>query len=242
MTARKRAVTGKRSPAKAPAAKATSARRAAQRASRAAAAAAAKRDKSAGDADVTFFATLAAWRGWLARNHATATDLWVGFHKRHTDTPSITWPESVAGALCFGWIDGLRKRIDANTYKIRFTPRKAGSIWSAVNVRRVETLRAEGSMQPAGEAAFALRRANKSGVYSYEQRPAELPEPFLGRLKKQRAAWAFFSAQPPWYRRTATWWVISAKKDETRARRFAQLVDDLARGAHIAPLRSAGQE
>ena len=161
----------------------------------------------------------------------------VGFHKRHTATPSITWPESVDGALCFGWIDGVRKRIDAATYKIRFTRRKAGSVWSSINTRRVEALRTAGLMQPAGEAAFAQRRALKSGIYSYEQRLVDLPEPFLRQLKAKRSAWTFFSAQPPWYRRTATWWVISAKKEETRARRFTQLVADSARGLHIGPLR-----
>lgn len=186
-----------------------------------------------------FFATLAQWRRWLLKNHATATELLVGFHKRHTSTPCITWPESVDGALAFGWIDGVRRRIDDDTYSIRFTPRKAGSTWSLVNVRRVEALRAAGAMHAAGEAVFARRSEAKTGNYSYEQRPQELPAPYLVKLKKNKAAWAFFSTQAPWYRRTATHWVMSAKKEETRDRRFAQLEADSAQGLRVPPLRPA---
>lgn len=190
-------------------------------------------------AEPVFFATLAQWRRWLLKHHATATELLVGFHKRHTSTPCITWPESVDGALAFGWIDGVRKRIDDDTYSIRFTPRKAGSTWSLVNVRRVEALRAAGDMHPAGEAVFARRSEAKTGKYSYEQPAQELPAAYLAKLKKNKAAWAFFSAQPPWYRRTATHWVIRAKKEETRDRRFAQLVADSAQGLRVPPLRAS---
>ena len=189
-----------------------------------------------------FFRTPALWRTWLRTNRATAEHLWVGFYKRDSGKPSITWPQSVDEALCYGWIDGVRKNVDAESYKIRFTRRKKGSVWSSVNVRRVTALRDAGRMRAAGEAAFEQRKANRSGIYSYEQRPAELPRPWLAKLKKNKAAWTFFAAQPPWYRRTATWWVISAKQDQTRERRFAQLRDDSAAGLRIGPLRQAREE
>jgi uncharacterized protein YdeI (YjbR/CyaY-like superfamily) len=187
--------------------------------------------------NITFFSTPAQWRRWLEKNHASATDFWVGFYKRASSKPSMTWPESVDEALCFGWIDGVRKNVDPESYTIRFTPRKESSVWSNINVRRVEGLRAEGRMRPTGEAAFAARKAHKSGIYSYEQRKAELPEPWLGLLKKNKPAWKFFSAQAPWYRRTASWWVISAKREETRQRRFAQLAADSKAGRYIGLLR-----
>ena len=183
---------------------------------------------------ITFFPTPAHWRKWLEKNHASAAQLLVGFYKRASTKPSMTWPESVDEALCFGWIDGVRKNIDAESYTIRFTPRRETSVWSNINARRVEALRAEGRMRPAGEAAFAARKAHKSGIYAYEQRPAELPEPWLGLLKKNKAAWKFFSAQAPWYRRTASWWVISAKREETRKNRFAQLTAESAAGRRMA--------
>jgi len=186
---------------------------------------------------ITFFATPAAWCKWLEKNHTSAADLWVGFYKRATSKPSITWPQSVDEALCFGWIDGVRKNIDAESYTIRFTPRKESSVWSNINARRVEALRAEGRMRPSGEAAFAARKEHKSGIYAYEQRPAELPEPWLGLLKKNKPAWKFFGVQAPWYRRTASWWVISAKREETRQKRFAQLAEDSAAGRWIRHLR-----
>jgi uncharacterized protein YdeI (YjbR/CyaY-like superfamily) len=186
---------------------------------------------------ITFFATPAAWCKWLEKNHESAADLWVGFYKRGTGKPSITWPESVDEALCFGWIDAVRKNIDTESYTIRFTRRKESSVWSNINMRRVEALRAEGRMHPAGEAAFAARKPNKSGIYAYEQRPAELPEPWLGLLKKNKPAWKFFAAQAPWYRRNASWWVISAKREETRQKRFAQLAEDSAGGQWIRHLR-----
>jgi uncharacterized protein YdeI (YjbR/CyaY-like superfamily) len=188
---------------------------------------------------IRFFRGPAQWSAWLEKHHAKATELWVGFYKRATGKPSMTWRESVGEALCFGWIDAVRKGIDADRYTIRFTRRKPGSVWSTVNIRRVAELRAEGRMRPAGEAAFAARKANKSGIYSYEQRPADLPAPWLGLFKKNKAAWKFFAAQPPWYRRTATWWVISAKREETRAKRFAQLARDSAAQLWIAQLRRA---
>src|SRR5260370_21340962 len=172
-----------------------------------------------------FFKTSAAWRKWLAANHAKSKELWVGFYKKNSGKPSITWPESVDEALCFGWIDGLRKRIDEESYMIRFSPRKPSSIWSAVNIRNAEKLIEQNRMQPAGLKAFAARKENRSGIYSYEQRPQELIEPHLGKLKRNKTAWKFFASQPPSYRKTINWWITSAKKEETRLKRLEQLIE-----------------
>jgi uncharacterized protein YdeI (YjbR/CyaY-like superfamily) len=187
--------------------------------------------------DIVFFSTPAELRKWFAANHATATELWVGFYKRASGTASITWPESVDEALCVGWIDGIRKRIDERSYKIRFTPRRSRSIWSAVNIRRVQFLIEQDRMTPGGLKAFAARQENRSGIYAYEQRPADLPEPYAGTLKKNKKAAAFLAAQPAWYRRTITWWVVSAKKEETRLKRLATLIDDSAHGRTLRPLK-----
>jgi uncharacterized protein YdeI (YjbR/CyaY-like superfamily) len=160
----------------------------------------------------------------------------VGFHKRGSRRPSITWPESVDQALCFGWIDGVRKRVDDERYMIRFTPRKRSSTWSRVNVARVAELTEAGLMHPAGLAAFAAR--TEEGTYSYEQREAAAFDPEReARLRADAAAWAWFSAQPPWYRRTATHWVMSAKREETRDRRLARLIADSAAGRTVGPLQ-----
>jgi uncharacterized protein YdeI (YjbR/CyaY-like superfamily) len=182
---------------------------------------------------VTFFRSPSELRKWFEKHHATARELWVGYYKKRSGEPSITWPESVDEALCVGWIDGIRKSVDESRYKIRFTPRKPRSIWSAVNIRRVRALDADGQMRPAGLAAFAARRENRSGIYSYEQRRAELPEPYAGMLRKSRAAWAFFEAQPPWFRKQVGWWVVSARKEETRLKRLKKLVDESARGKRV---------
>jgi len=167
-----------------------------------------------------FFRTPAAFGMWLEKHHADVDALWVGYYKTDTGKPSLTWPESVDEALCFGWIDGIRKRIDDVSYMIRFTPRRPGSIWSSVNTARARALVDERRMQPAGLRAFEARIANTSGVYSYEQRPAELPEVYARLFKQHRAAWTFFHAQPPAYRRAATWWIVSAKQDATRLKRL----------------------
>jgi uncharacterized protein YdeI (YjbR/CyaY-like superfamily) len=183
-----------------------------------------------------FYASPDEWRAWLAAHHADAREHWVGFHKRGTGRPSITWPESVDQALCFGWIDGIRKRVDDERYMIRFTPRKASSRWSRVNVARVAELERAGLMHPAGLAAFAAR--TEEGTYSYEQRDAAAFDPERERrFRAGEAAWDWFSAQPPWYRRTATHWVMSAKRDETRDRRLARLIEDSAAGRAVGPLR-----
>lgn len=185
-----------------------------------------------------YFASPAEFRDWLHAHHETATELLVGFHKRGTGRPSLTWPESVAEALCVGWIDGVRRRVDDERYTIRFTPRKARSIWSAVNIALMETLRAEGRVQPAGERAFERRLEAKSAIYSYEQRNTDIRlEPALEkRFRANRAAWRWFEAAAPSYRRPALWWIISAKKPETRERRLAELIARSAAGEKIGLL------
>ncbi|OLC49600.1 MAG: bacteriocin-protection protein [Acidobacteria bacterium 13_1_40CM_65_14] len=181
-----------------------------------------------------FFASPAEWRRWLVAHHARKDELWVGFHKRSTGKPSLTWPESVDEALCFGWIDGLRKSVDAERYMIRFTPRRTGSIWSAVNVRRVAELTKRRRMRAAGVRAFKARSAAKTAIYSFEQRKtARLPPAYMKQFKANAAAWRFFTAQAPWYQRTTTWWVISAKQEPTRLKRLARLIDDSANGRRI---------
>lgn len=172
----------------------------------------------------TFFETPNDFRAWLAENHATAAFLWVGFYKKGSDRQSLTWPESVDEALCYGWIDGIRKGIDAESYVIRFTPRKTGSVWSSVNVNRVQILIDLGRMQPTGLIAFQARKENRSGIYSHEQGDVKLPEPYLRLLRENETAWVFFQQQPASYQKTASWWIVSAKKEETRRKRLDKLV------------------
>ncbi|RYX91288.1 MAG: bacteriocin-protection protein [Comamonadaceae bacterium] len=174
----------------------------------------------------TFFKTATAFRAWLARHAAKETELIVGFYKRSSGHASITWPESVDEALCHGWIDGVRTRIDDEAYKIRFTPRKATSIWSAVNIKRVEELQTLGRMKKQGLDAFARRKEAKSGIYAHEQaEPAILPQADAAVFRKNRKAWKFFEAQPPSYRHRMVWRIISAKREETKASRLANLID-----------------
>ena len=180
-----------------------------------------------------FFRTPADFRTWLEKNHATATELWVGFYKKDSGKPSIGWPESVDEALCFGWIDGIRKRVDETSYQIRFTPRRRGSIWSATNIKRAKELAQEGRMRSTGLIAFAAKIENKSGIYSYEQRSTELGEPYAKLLKKNKAASNFFKKQPPSYRKMIGWWIISAKKEETRMARLAKLISESAKGKRL---------
>jgi uncharacterized protein YdeI (YjbR/CyaY-like superfamily) len=188
-------------------------------------------------AEPIFFATPAEFRAWLHEHHATAREQWVGFYRVGSGRPSITWPESVDEALCFGWIDGLRKSIDDVSYMIRFTPRKPDSIWSAVNMGRVAVLTDQGRMQPAGLAAYARRRDETSAIYSYEQREqAALEEAEEQQFRANAAGWQFFQAQPRSYRQAAIRWVLSAKKPETRQSRLARLIDDSAQGRTVPPL------
>jgi len=174
---------------------------------------------------IAFFKSPADFRNWLGKNHAVEHELWVGFYKKDSGKPSITWPQSVDEALCFGWIDGIRKSIDGVSYMIRFTPRKPISTWSAVNIRRVAELKGKGLMRPAGLKAFELRREYRSGIYSYEQRSVELPDPYLKQLKKHKAAWRFFEAQTASYRKNVNWWILGAKREETRQKRLAELIE-----------------
>lgn len=172
-----------------------------------------------------FFKSAAAFRAWLEQNHATASELWVGLYKKHAAHRGLTYPDAVLEALCFGWIDGVMRRIDDDTLMQRFTPRKPGSTWSNINVAHVERLTSEGRMAPAGLAVFAARSAAKSGIYSFErQQPAEFPPALLRRFKANRAAWNFFNAQPPGYRRLSTHRVVSAKQEATRLRRLEKLI------------------
>jgi uncharacterized protein YdeI (YjbR/CyaY-like superfamily) len=180
-----------------------------------------------------FFKTPAAFHKWLAANHAKSKELWVGFYKKGSGKPSITWPESVDEALCFGWIDGVRKSIDEDSYKIRFTPRQPTSVWSAVNIRNVAKLIKEDRMQAAGLKAFEARKENRSGIYAYEQRSPELVEPYLGKLKQNKTAWKFFEVQPPSYRKVMNWWVVSAKQEATRLKRLEKLIEASEKGRRL---------
>jgi uncharacterized protein YdeI (YjbR/CyaY-like superfamily) len=184
------------------------------------------RRKALVTAKVRFFKKPADFRKWFEAHHESETELWVGFYKKDSGKASITWPQSVDEALCFGWIDGVRKRIDEISYKIRFTPRRQTSIWSAVNIKRATELNDQRLMQPAGLKAFAARQENRSGIYAYEQRSSELPEQYAKQLKKNVTAWKFYQAQPPGYRKLVNWWVVSAKREETRLKRLGELIDD----------------
>lgn len=191
----------------------------------------------------TFFATAAEFRRWLAEHHESARELWVGYYKKTSGRPSLTWPESVDEALCFGWIDGIRKSLGADAYVIRFTPRKPGSTWSRVNLRRIDALVREGRMHSAGLRVYEGRDERKSGLYSFEQREAATLRPReLREFRANAAAWQFFEAQPPGYRKTAVWWIVSAKRPETRVRRLAALIADSAAERRIVPLRRSGAE
>jgi uncharacterized protein YdeI (YjbR/CyaY-like superfamily) len=180
-----------------------------------------------------FFRTPADFRRWLEKNHAITAELWVGFHKKDSAKPSITWPESVDEALCFGWIDGIRQRVDEISYQIRFTPRRRGSIWSATNIKRVKELAKQRRMHATGLKTFAARIENKSDIYSYEQRNTDLPETYAKLLKKNKTAWDFFQIQPSSYRRMIDWWIVSAKKHETRMARLAKLISASAKGKRL---------
>ena len=189
----------------------------------------------------TFFATAAQFRAWLEEHHERASELLVGYHKKASGRPSITWPESVDQALCFGWIDGVRRSLGDEAYTIRFTPRKPRSIWSAVNVARMQELLAEGLVHAAGQAAFERRSDDRTAIYSYEQRKnAQLPDQYEQRLRANEAAAEYFDSRPPSYRRTAIHWVISAKREATRERRLGQLIEDSAAGRTLRQLTPPG--
>jgi uncharacterized protein YdeI (YjbR/CyaY-like superfamily) len=182
----------------------------------------------------TFFRSPSELRSWFERNHARSKEVWVGFHKKVSGKTGITHSEAVDEALCFGWIDGVGKGIDDRRYMIRFTPRRSKSNWSVVNVKRARELVAEGRMRPAGLEAFRVR--DESAQYSYEAPARELDPDLERRFRARRRAWALFQSQPPGYRRSATHWVMSAKREETRRRRLDVLIEHSAKGSKVPPL------
>lgn len=182
-----------------------------------------------------FFPDPQAFRAWLIDNAASASSLMVGFHKVATGLPTMTWSDSVDEALCHGWIDGRRNRLDEQRYTIRFTPRKPGSIWSLVNIAKVEALRAQGRMTAAGEQAFALRSLAKSGVYSHEREaPPELSAAETAAFRRNKIGWTYFEATPPGYRRVVLHWVTSAKRDATRSARLGKLIEASGAGQRLS--------
>ncbi|MDA0310769.1 MAG: YdeI/OmpD-associated family protein [Gemmatimonadetes bacterium] len=192
--------------------------------------------------DVTYFDTPELFRAWLQAHHAGRDVLWVGYLKKATGRPSMTWEESVDEALCFGWIDGIRKRVDDERYTIRFTPRGATSIWSQRNIERFRALRESGRVAAPGEAAHKARTEDKSGVYAFEQKkPLALSHEYEMLMRANPAAWASWEGRPPGYRRTASFWVMSAKRQATRDRRLASLIEACAAGRKVKPLRVPGE-
>jgi uncharacterized protein YdeI (YjbR/CyaY-like superfamily) len=190
--------------------------------------------------DPRYFRTAAEFRRWLEAHQTGTTELLVGFHKTGLGAGGLTRKEAVDEALCVGWIDGVVRRVDERRYAVRFTPRKPTSIWSAVNIARVAELTAAGRMRPAGLAAFERRRESRSRVYSFEQENVEFTPAQRKTFRANPEAWAFFRSRPRSYRRTATWWVISAKREETRLRRLETLIDDSADGRRIKQLTRPG--
>jgi uncharacterized protein YdeI (YjbR/CyaY-like superfamily) len=174
---------------------------------------------------------------WLEEHHDTEAEVYVGFHKQHTGKRAMSWSDAVDQALCFGWIDGRVNKIDDDRYMQRFTPRKPMSNWSKVNVEKMARLIEDGRMRPAGLAAFEKRKDYRTGVYSFERESWELPPEFDTRLRANPAAAHYFDGRPPSYRRAAIHWVVSAKREETRERRLAQLIEDSASGVDVKPLR-----
>jgi uncharacterized protein YdeI (YjbR/CyaY-like superfamily) len=184
-----------------------------------------------------FFKSPQEFYDWLEEHHESESEVYVGMHKKHTGKRAMSWSESVDQALCFGWIDGRANAIDKDRYMQRFTPRRPGSNWSKINVEKVQRLKEAGLMRPAGLAAFERRRDDRTGVYSFEREEHELPPEYEEHLRANAAAAEYFEAKAPWYRRTAVHWVMSAKREETRRRRLAQLIEDSANGLDIKPLR-----
>ena len=188
-----------------------------------------------------FFPDPLKFRKWLDKNHNKKKELLIGFYKKSSGKPSITWPESVDQALCFGWIDGIRKSIDEESYSIRFTPRNPKSTWSAVNIKKVEELKKLGLMKPAGLAAYKKREDKNSKIYSFEQKIVRFDPQYEKTFKKNKMAWNNFLLQPPYYRKTVIHWVMSAKQDETRLKRLDRLIKDSEAGLKIKEMRRAGK-
>lgn len=183
-----------------------------------------------------FFKSQSEFRAWLEKHHTREKELFVGFYKKNTGKPSITYPEALDEALCFGWIDGVRRSLSDEAYTQRFSPRKSTSIWSNINVRHVERLKQLGRMAPAGLAAYALRDPKRTGVYSFENRPREFSPAFKKKFQSNKKAWEFFEQQPPSFKRVSIFYVMSAKQEETRERRLAQLIESSAKGVRIGLL------
>ena len=182
------------------------------------------------------FERAAEFRRWLRAHHASAGELLVGFHAKHSGNRGITYAEALDEALCFGWIDGVRRNVDSARYSVRFSPRRPRSAWSLVNVGHVKRLIREGRMEDAGLKAYNARKKERTGIYSFENRPEKLPKRLENEFRSNSAAWAHWTSQPPGYRRTATWWVVSAVREETRARRLAALVEASGSGRRIGLL------
>lgn len=191
--------------------------------------------------NVTHFSSAAEFRSWLATHHATAAELQVGFYKKASGKGGLTYAEAIDEALCFGWIDGIVRKIDEHSYTHRFTPRRPGSIWSLVNVRHVARLTKAGRMHAAGLAAFAKRDKKKTGLYSFENRPKKLPPAFEKKFRANTKAWLFFNTQPPGYRRLAIFKVVSPKQEATRERWLARVIADSAAGRRVAALSGISQ-
>jgi uncharacterized protein YdeI (YjbR/CyaY-like superfamily) len=187
--------------------------------------------------NVVFFESTSELRTWFEANHETAAELWVGQHRKRTGRPSVTWAELVDQCLCFGWIDGVRYSLDNESFAQRVTPRRKGSNWSAVNIKRFAELDKAGLAHAKGRAAFAAREDARSATYSYENRDRSLDKEMEAAFRKHAAAWKFFESQAPWYRRTAAHWVVSAKREETRAKRLRELIEHSKKGERIPPLR-----
>lgn len=191
--------------------------------------------------DVRFFAATDELRDWFDANHATADELWLGYHKKKTGRPTISWSDAVDEALCVGWIDSVRYSLDDDRSAQRFTPRRSGSVWSEINVRKVGELSAQGRMRPAGLAAFEARDPGKTAIYSYEQAEAALTDDETALIRANEAAWTDWQRRSPSYRRTITYWIVSARKPETRARRIDALIEASGAGEPVGPMRAAGR-
>jgi uncharacterized protein YdeI (YjbR/CyaY-like superfamily) len=188
--------------------------------------------------EAIYFDSAADLRRWLEEHHDRASELLIGFHRKSSGRPGLTYPEAVEEALCFGWIDGITRRVDLGRWAVRFTPRKARSNWSLINTRRAAQLEKEGQMAPAGLRAYEARDRTRSGAYTYEQRFQPFESTQEATFRRNARAWSFFQAQPPSYRRAATLWVISAKREETRQRRLANLIEHSNRGERLPALTS----
>ncbi|MEO8437858.1 MAG: YdeI/OmpD-associated family protein [Chloroflexota bacterium] len=186
--------------------------------------------------DIRFFATPAELRDWFDENHATADELWLGIYKKASGRPTVVWSEAVDEALCVGWIDGIAKRLDDVSHAQRFTPRRKGSNWSAINVAKVAELTTQGRMRPPGMAAFDARTAERTAIYSYEQEATSLTDEETGRFRADETAWADWERRPPSYRRTVTHWVTTAKQPATRDRRMERLIEDSRAGRPVGPM------